>query len=419
MKKLKPVKILLLLKLVPFIVAGIVTFAFTTEHGNIPVIQNPADSLISGSFEITAEFAAVGDLMCHSTQFNYARVDKDSFDFSGVFERVSGYLKNPDLLMGNFETTLAGTKYPLSGYPIFNTPDDFLTGLKNSGFDLLFTANNHSVDRGLHGIRRTIGKFKEQGIIYRGTNFTPEGKDTVDLIDVNGVKTVVLAYSYGDNGMGNSTTNQYLNTIDSLVIKKDMAKADSLQPDVIIVYLHFGVEYQKEPNVYQKDIVERVISYGADIILGSHPHVMQPIQYFKTNSSRLDTGFVAFSMGNFISNQRWRYSDAGIIVNFKISKNTLTGEKKLKELSFLPTWVFKGSTEKGKEYIIFPAEYALKDSVPEYFTAKDIWYMKESFFDTYSISRQYDKNIKLESIFGFSESELDSIKKTVPRSDNK
>jgi len=211
----------------------------------------------------------------------------------------------------------------------------------------------------------------------------------------------------------------------SISRNKGMAIVSGLQllpaPGALIVLTHrfFGVEYQKEPNVYQKDIVERVISYGADIILGSHPHVMQPIQYFKTKSSRLDTGFVAFSMGNFISNQRWRYSDAGIIVNFKISKNTLTGEKKLKELTFLPTWVFKGPTEKGKEYIIFPAEYSLKDSVPEFFTAKDIWYMKESFFDTYSISRQYDKSIKLESIFGFSESELDSIKKTVPRSDNK
>ena len=123
--------------------------------------EMPADSLLDGNFNVEITFSAVGDLMCHSTQFNYAKVGPDSFDFSGVYAGVRDYLKNPDFLMGNLETTFAGKKYPYVGYPIFNTPDDFFHDLKKAGFDLLFTANNHSIDKGLFGLQRTISLMKE------------------------------------------------------------------------------------------------------------------------------------------------------------------------------------------------------------------------------------------------------------------
>lgn len=385
----------------------------------ISQIEMPADSLLDGNFDVEITFSAVGDLMCHSTQFNYAKVEPDSFDFSGVYAGVRDYLKNPDFLMGNLETTFAGKKYPYVGYPIFNTPDDFLYDLKNAGFDLLFTANNHSIDKGLFGLQRTISLMKQENIHYRGTNFTPEGKDTVEIIDVKGLKTVVLAYSYGDNGMGSSKTAEYFNTIDSLKIREDIHKADSLGAELVIVYLHFGVEYQKKPNAYQKDIVTKVVDYGADIILGSHPHVMQPMMYFKAKSGRIDSGFVAYSMGNFISNQRWRYSDAGIIVNFSVIKNSVTNEIKLGNVSYLPTWVFKGSTGEKREYIIYPAELSLGEDIPQFFSDKDKWYMKESFFDTYSIVSGIDEKIQPYFLYNFTKTELDSIKLTVPESDNK
>lgn len=396
------------------IIPGISSF-----EDNFEQAEMPADSLLEGNFEVEITFSAVGDLMCHSTQFNYARVDPDSFDFSGVYAGVRDELQNVDFLMGNIETTFAGKKYPYSGYPIFNTPDDFLYGLKGAGFDLLFTANNHSLDKGLFGLKRTISLMKDENIHYRGTNFTPQGKDTVEVIDIKGLKTVILAYSYGDNGMGNNKTSEYFNLIDSLKIKQDINKADTLGAELVIVYLHFGLEYQKKPNYYQKDIVSRAINYGADIILGSHPHVMQPMHYFKAKSGRIDSGFVAYSMGNFISNQRWRYSDAGIIVNFSVIKNSVTSEVRLGNVSYLPTWVFKGNTGEKREYIIYPAELSLGDDLPQFFSDKDKWYMKESFFDTYSIVSGLDEKIQPDFLYNFSKTELDSIRLTVPESDNK
>lgn len=394
---------------------------FTQHRDDYLTLEVPVtpEKLLPGIYENTANFAAVGDLMCHSTQFNYARVDADSFDFSGVYSGVKNFLSQPDFLFGNLETAFAGNKRAYSGYPVFNTPDDFLDGLKSAGFDYLFTANNHSVDMGLSGIKRTIQVMQERDFLYGGTSYTPEGKDSVKLINVNGIRTFVFAYTYGDNGMGNSETDLHLNKIDTVKIKRDISVADSSGADVVIVYLHFGVEYQREPNAYQKDIVEKCIAYGADIILASHPHVMQPVEYFKTNSRRLDTGFVAYSMGNFISNQRWRYSDAGVIINFSIAKNLISGKMRLAGLSFVPTWVYKGNTGKGREYIIFPAELSLKNEVPDYFSDTDIWYMKESFFDTYKIIREYDDKVKLSAIYDFTPAELDSIGKTVPRSNNK
>jgi poly-gamma-glutamate synthesis protein (capsule biosynthesis protein) len=138
-----------------------------------------------------------------------------------------------------------------------------------------------------------------------------------------------------------------------------------------------------------------LIEYGADIIIGGHPHVVQPFDYFKTNNTNLDSGFVAYSMGNFVSNQRWRYSDAGVILNLEISKNIFTDSVFISEINYIPTWVFKGNTERGREYIILPSELSNEDSLYSFLSANDKKLMLEAFDDTKDIITKYKTNFRL------------------------
>jgi len=312
--------------------------------------------LISDSLS-TATICIIGDLMCHSTQFNYARVDADSFDFTGVYKEVKKYLSDADLTFGNLETVTAGKSVEYSGYPYFNTPDDFIYALKDAGFDLLITANNHALDQGWDGVKKTIEVINENEIHHTGTFKSQEDRDSIRIFEINSIRIAILAYSENTNGLPIPSDKKFsINLIDEEVIKRDILNARMKNADVVLVHFHYGPEYNREPSDYQKEIVQNTIEAGADIIIGGHPHVVQPFDYFKTNNAILDTGFVAYSLGNFISNQRWRYSDAGVILNLEISKNITEDSVYISGVEYLPTWVFKGNTEKGKEYIILPSQ---------------------------------------------------------------
>jgi poly-gamma-glutamate capsule biosynthesis protein CapA/YwtB (metallophosphatase superfamily) len=342
---------------------------------------------------LTAEINFVGDLMCHSTQFNYAHVKDDSFDFSGVFSEVKKYLSDADFTIGNFETVLAGNKKRYSGYPYFNAPDDFLLAIKEAGFDFLVNANNHAIDKGVKGVKRTINIMDELGINHTGTYLSQQDRDSIRIININEIHFAILSYSYSTNGIPLPKGKNYIiNLIDYDLIEKDIAEARNEGGDIVLVYFHFGEEYQREPNNYQEDVINNTINAGADIIIGSHPHVVQPVNYFKTNKANLDTGFVAYSLGNFISNQRWRYSDAGVILKLKISKNILTDSIYLSGVSYLPTWVFKGKTKKGREYIILPSQKSYDDSSYSYLSKSDKEKMQQAFDDTkYIITKLNNK----------------------------
>lgn len=342
---------------------------------------------------LTAEINLVGDLMCHSTQFQYAHVKDDSFDFNGTFSEVKKYLSDADFTIGNFETVLAGKKKRYSGYPYFNAPDDFLLAIKEAGFDLLVNANNHAIDKGAKGVERTIKKMDELGINYTGIYLSQHDRDSIRIFNINGIHLAILAYSYSTNGIPLPKGKNYIiNLIDYDLIEKDIAQARNKGVDIVLVYFHFGDEYQREPNIYQKDVINNTINAGADIIIGSHPHVVQPVDYFKTNKANLDTGFVAYSLGNFISNQRWRYSDAGVILKIKVSKNILTDSVYLSDVSYLPTWVFKGKTKKGREYIILPSQKSYDDSSYSYLSKSNKEKMQQAFEDTkYIITKLNNK----------------------------
>lgn len=310
----------------------------------------------------TLTISFVGDLMCHSPQMDYARIGKDSFDFKPVFRKVKNYLSSADITIGNLETIFAGTENGYSGYPLFNSPDEYLYALKDAGFDILLTANNHSMDRGKKGIIRTIEKINSLGMSSIGSFKSQYDRDSIRVFEINGIKITLLAYTYGLNGNYIPKNEKYLvNKIDTNLIKLDIEDARKKNADVVLVYFHFGEEYQRKLNTYQKEIVKSAVNSGADLIIGSHPHVIQPIEKFLSEKNKIKEGIIAYSLGNFLSNQRWRYSDTGVILNMTIKKNISTGQIRLSKVSFLPTWVYKGKIDGKNEFVILPADTTLSD----------------------------------------------------------
>jgi len=335
----------------------------------------------------------VGDLMCHSSQFKFAQVSQDSFDFKPLFREVKKYLTKTDLTIGNLETTFSGKESRYSGYPLFNSPDEYLEALKDAGFDILLTANNHSLDRGKKGVLRTIDMIKINGMVSIGSYHSQQDRDSIRIFDINGIKISILSYTYGLNGNYIAKNEKYLvNVIDITLIKQDILNARNKNADVILVYFHFGDEYQRKPNSFQKEIVKRAIDYGADLIIGSHPHVIQPVEYFNSNKNKIGKGLIAYSLGNFISNQRWRYSDAGVILNLTVTKNILTHDVKLTHETILPTWVFKGKVESKDQFVILPVDSTTINSLPNYLTERDKAKLLQSEKDTLKILEEVQNN---------------------------
>lgn len=363
--------------------------SFKLWDSNSSVVRKVIDSTV------TISLSVVGDLMCHSPQFEYAKVDKDSFDFDPPFKEVKSILSASDFTFGNFETVTAGKENGgYTGYPFFNSPASYITALKNTGFDLLITANNHALDRGEKGIIKTIESIKKNNLNYIGTFLSEKDRDSIRIFNIKGVKVAFLAYSYGTNGNPIPKGKSYLiNLINYNSIAHDIKTARTDGAELVLVIYHFGEEYKRLPVKFQTDVVDKTIELGADVIIGGHPHVIQPVKFFKTQDAKLDTGFVAYSMGNFFSNQSKRYTDAGLILTIKINKNFNTNKIQLDEVNFIPTWVYRGNILNRKGYLIIPA---INSSALDTLLSKNEFSkMKLTFSDTREIVTEYSGNERL------------------------
>lgn len=346
------------------------------------------------SSNVTITLSVVGDIMCHAPQFEYSRVSKDSFDFNPAFRYITEYLSTSDFTFGNLETVTAGKEEKYSGYPMFNSPSSLLDALKNAGFDLLTTSNNHSLDKGERGIRKTIAELKNRSINYVGTYLNQADRDSIRIFDIKGISIAFLTYSYGTNGNPIPKGKSYLiNLIDVDLVRRDIEKAKSLKPDLILVHYHFGEEYQREPNSFQRMVVDSTVKMGADIIIGGHPHVLQPFQFIKSDQSILDSVFVAYSLGNFISNQRKRYTDAGGILTITLRKNVLNNTVKIINLEFTPTWIFKGYTGIRNEFIIIPSIAASNDTLFSFLNKNHRLKLVESIEDAKQVLPKYNTRV--------------------------
>ncbi len=378
---------------IQFIFIFIIILSFACSEQKPGPVQKP--KVIKDS---TSEMSvlSVGDIMCHSTQYGYAWVEQDSFNFKPVFKYVKDFFHQKDLVTGNLETVFAGKGNGYSGFPFFNSPDQLLDALKDTGFKILFTSNNHALDQGKTGVIRTIKEIRKRGMINIGTYLSQKDRDSIRIINMKGIKLAVLAYSYGTNGVRIPSKSKYLiSIIDTSSIRSDLIKTKKLNPDVIIVYFHFGKEYSRKPSKFQRKIVKFAILNGADIILASHTHTLQPVETFPLKNSKLDSGFVAYSLGNFVSNQRWRYSDGGAMLNFTIEKNFTKNKIKIKNLRFLPFWVYKGKINGKKEYAVLPLTNSSISNTYPFLNSKDLLTMEQCIFDVLDIMKKSTPKLKL------------------------
>lgn len=291
---------------------------------------------------LNAEITAVGDLMVHSWQLNNAYIKTaDIYDFNYTFEPVRQYLQNADLTVGNLETTMAGKERGYSDYPCFNTPSEFLDAIKDAGFDLLTTANNHCMDTGEQGILNTIKELDARNIGHFGTYSSYEEYDNIFVCEAEGIKFAFVSWTYGTNGIPIPDGKEYLvKLLTEESVKTDLHNAKKLNPDIIIAMPHMGNEYEDYPNDIFKEWVNLIIEEGADVVLASHPHVLQPMEFRNVlcDDGTYKTAFVAYSLANFISSQRTVPRDTGVILNLYFEKK---GDDKafVKSAEYIPTWV--------------------------------------------------------------------------------
>ncbi|MDH5657564.1 MAG: CapA family protein, partial [Spirochaetia bacterium] len=256
-----------------------------------------------GSDHHSVSFSVVGDIMQHDLQIETAyNPSCKCYEYKPVFEPVKEYLEKADITIGNLETTLPGDPKKYSGYPEFGAPDSLVTALDYVGFDILTTANNHSLDKGKSGLKRTIKVLDQKGIVHLGTysSHTEHKKNRVLFVHKNGIKFALLNYTYGTNGIA-VPKDVVVNLIDDKKIMEDMALAREAKPDVIVVLYHFGGEYLRQPDEYQKKYVNLAFNEGADIVLGGHPHVLQPfeVKNVKDKFGKQKNRLVIYSLGNF------------------------------------------------------------------------------------------------------------------------
>lgn len=274
----------------------------------------------------------VGDLMNHSPQTKAAyNAQNRTYNYDSCFVYVDSILQSADLCIGNLEFPFAGPPY--TGYPMFSGPDAYATALKNAGFDLLLCANNHSCDKKLKGLVRTLDLLDSLGLKHSGTyrDSAERAQNYPTLIEQNEIKIALLNATYGTNGLPIPYPSR-VNLLDSVELKNDFARARNMQADLIIMTVHWGLEYQRYPNEEQKKWADFFIREGAGLVVGSHPHVVQTYE-------RRQGVPVIYSLGNFISNQRDKYKDGGIIYEISLLKKE--GKTQIASHAFHPVWVQK------------------------------------------------------------------------------
>lgn len=257
----------------------------------------------------------IGDIMQHDTQLAAAYdATTGKHDYTDCFQYVKPVLEAPDLTIGNLELTLGGSPY--KGYPNFSAPDELITTLKASGIDVLVTANNHSLDRGRKGLERTIAVLDTFAIPHTGTfvDSAHRARTYPLIVEKKGFRLSLLNYTYGTNGLKVTKPN-IVNYIDTAQISRDIVSAKAQQPDAIIAFFHWGDEYQSLPNRTQKLLAQHCFDRGVQLVIGAHPHVLQPAQWDQEKNQ-----LVIYSLGNFVSGQRPRYRNGGAMLHVELEK---------------------------------------------------------------------------------------------------
>jgi len=302
--------------------------------------------------ETSARIMANGDLLYHDIIYISAKKSDGTYDFHENFEYVKPWLKQADLVIGDFEGTVNKDHY-LAGYPLFNAPGEVMDAIKDAGYQVLDLAHNHILDSQIEGVVSTADAIEKAGMTPIGV-YTHEPRDKAPIVikEVNGIKVALLAYSYGFNGIEQSISQEdydrYLSDLNEDKMKAEIERAEK-EADITIIMPQMGVEYQIEPTEEQKKLYHKMIDWGADIIFGGHPHVVEPAETVEKNG---DKKLIIYSMGNFISNQRIetmqdvenaKWTERGVLMDVTIKKKS--GKTTIETAQAHPSWVSR--TPKG------------------------------------------------------------------------
>lgn len=332
----------------------------------------------------TAAIGVQGDLLMHLPVIETCVTD-GGYDFSYIFQYMKPYTKSYDYMVANLETTLGGTAFPYRGNPSFNCPDQLLTAVKDMGCDMLLTANNHSYDTLMTGIDRTLQQVRGAGIETLGTRLNGNEK-RYSVIDVNGIQVGMVCYTFS-LGMDAETGNPMLNNNSPMEkpeqinyfsngnlnkLYSEMAdilpqmKADGAEATVL--YIHWGTEYDLIGDENQRAIAQKMCDMGVDVIVGGHPHVVQPMTLLTSNTDSEHKTVCIYSLGNAVSNQRREemnmktgHTEDGVLFSMTFEKYS-DGTVRVSAVDVLPTWVNMTSSSGQKQYLIIPLEDAKRDS---------------------------------------------------------
>lgn len=313
----------------------------------------------------TLRLMLVGDIMSHKPQLTSAyQADTKTYDFSENYKYVVAIFSQADFVIANLETTI-GLK-PYSGYPQFSAPVAMVQAAKQAGITHFATANNHSCDKRKRGIINTIEVLDTLQVAHFGTYKSRDDKEnnTPLLIQKNGFTLALLNYTYGTNGLPVPKPT-VVNLIDKTKMLADINKAKELNSDGIIVFLHWGLQYQNKPNARQKNLAKWLHEQGVAIVIGSHPHVVQPNSIDMSKQTATEQELTVYSLGNFISNQRTFPRAGSMIVDIKLVKNN-DGKLKIAQFDTQPIWVYKYAENHKWHYEILPVEQFKFN--PNYFT---------------------------------------------------
>jgi len=292
----------------------------------------------------TITILATGDILMHNTVIA-AGLNNDNYQYEKMFEPIKDIVSSADYAMINLEAAMAGPDTGYTGYPLFNAPDSLAEAIKNTGFDLVTNANNHILDRGYTGAMRTLDILRQNGLDTIGINKSQQEKNKMLIKDIHGVKVGFLAYGYDTNGIPLPPDKPFFyNLLDEENILKDIT---AMRPkvDILVLSLHWGVEYSPFPTEKQSAMASKFFAQGADVIFGGHPHVLQPAEIMTINGNKK---FIVYSMGNCLGDQNGVERNSGVIVRLTFKKDLLSGKTELQSFDYTPT--FSNSyMDKGKE----------------------------------------------------------------------
>ena len=350
----------------------------------------------------TATILSIGDLLMHGQLITDAQQADGSYDFSYIFPYITPYVTAADYAAANLEVTLAGPSRPYQGYPMFNSPDAIVDAAKNAGFDMLLTANNHMYDSGEDGFLRTVRTIREKGLTVLGTREEAE-EPAYTVQDINGIKVGMVCYTYEQRPENYRSDRVYLNknilsaTCSALINSFVGTELDSFYTEIggileqmrndgaeaTVMFIHWGVEYQLTQNAEQQQIAQKLCDLGFDVIVGGHPHVVQPVELLESTVDPEHRTVCLYSMGNAVSNQRQgeltsittAHTEDGAMFSMTFSKYS-DGTVYLEDVALIPTWVraidVNGNTvvrRSGtiRRYEILPLDDSLRSQWQEQF----------------------------------------------------